>query len=80
MNEWVKKYDNDVIETFVKTIANKRCEVVLFEEFFLHHLDFDSSCQNVKQKLEEPISDIQLEFEFQYLLLDWTKFINGDLI
>ena len=39
MNEWVKKYDNDVIETFVKTIANKRCEVALFEEFFLHNMD-----------------------------------------
>ena len=34
----------------------------------------------MKQKLEEPVSDIQLEFEFQFLLLDWTKFINGDLI
>ena len=78
IEEWVSKYDDGIISAFLKTIEHKKCEVLLFEEIFINHNDFELSFELVNKKLGVLKNNFELEIEFHYLLLDWSKYIKGD--
>ena len=76
MKEWIRKYDREVISAFLKTIENKPVETLLFQAAFLQHLGWNEVLKTVEQ--ETGRSKTELEIEFRYLLLDWTKYIQGE--
>lgn len=74
LKDWIRKYDNDVIQGFISTIANKDIEMVLFNEFIQKNV----TLENISKKYK--IDPIRMEVNLRFLLLDWTKYVNGGFL
>lgn len=74
LKDWIRKYDNDVIQGFISTIANKDIEMVLFNEFIQKNV----TLENISKKYK--IDPIRMEVNLRLLLLDWTKYVNGGFL
>ena len=75
MKDWYSKYNQDVKNSFVELIKSKNLETHLYEEIFMRERPLDLALKNVCCLTNADKSDVEIALRF--LLIDWSKFVNG---
>lgn len=75
MKDWYSKYNQDVKNSFVELIKSKNLETHLYEEIFMRERPLDLALKNVCYFTNADESDVEIALRF--LLIDWSKFVNG---